>query len=147
MRLLFIIKFVRAIFKFISVIFTVLFLLFGFLAVKDQLQYKDYVKCQAVVLDSYDKPSSGGSDDHYAVVHYTYDGTEYTQEYRVWRAYYNMIGSEITVKCDPNDPTQLNDSGDLLLYIILGSVFGIVSLIFGLVDLILKKLSKKILGG
>jgi len=141
---LIIIKFVRAIFKFISIIFMVLFLIFGFLAVKYQLKYKDYVKCQAVVLDSYDKPSSNGSDEHYAIVQYNYEGNGYTEEYRVWRAYYNMHGSEITVKCDPNDPSKLNDSGDFVLYIILCSVFGLVSLIFGLVDLILKKASKKI---
>ena len=142
---MFIIKFVRIIFKFISIVFTILFLIFGVLAVKDQLKYKDYVKCEAVVLDSYEMPSSSSSNEHYALVQYTYDGIDYTEEYRVEKDYYNMHGEEITVKCDPADPSQLYDSGDFILYIILCSVFGLVSLIFGLVDLILKKASKKII--
>ncbi len=141
---MFILKFVRAIFKFISIVFTVLFLIFAFFAVKDQIKYIDYVKCQAVVLDSYSKPSSEGTDEHYAVVRYSYEGKQYIEEYRVWRAYYNMHGAEITVKCDPADPAKLQDSGNFAVFVILCCSFGIVSFIFGLVSFILKKVIKKI---
>ena len=126
-----------SILRFIAIIFAVVFLVFGVFAIVECVKYKDYVTFEADVTAAYNAPSSTETTEHYIDISYTYNGTEYKTTQQVITDY--KVGDKIKIRLNPDKPDQLAGNIKMLVFIILAGVFGLISLIMGLVAFFIRK--------
>ena len=129
---------VSAITKFVAIVFAIIFLLFGILAVVECVKYKDYVTFEADVINAYNAPSSGESSNRYVDISYTYNGVTYTTSQQVLTQY--SSGDKIKIRINPDDPTELAGNVLLFVFVILAGTFGFIALVLGIVSSFIKKL-------
>ncbi len=129
---------VSAITKFVAIVFAVIFLVFGVLAVVECVKYKDYVTFEADVIAAYNAPSSTETTNRYVDISYTYNGVTYTTSQQVLTQY--SAGDKIKIRINPDDPTELAGNVLLFVFVILAGTFGFISLVLGIVSSFIKKL-------
>lgn len=108
----------------------VILFVFGVLTVRHIEKHSNYTLVDARIVDVYDvhidEDDKGGN--HYMILSYSYDNEEYTARQKVFFSAESKIGTEVNVKCNPDNPEEIENTFILHIFVIFDIFFTIFTL-------------------
>lgn len=102
----------------------ILTLIFLGLAVWHIVKCSSYVPVNAEIVDAFNDYGGEGGYVYYAVVTYNYDSRRYKANKSTYLPADWRIGSEMTVKVNPNNPEEIENTHMLHFFIMFAVIFG-----------------------